>query len=97
MRSSFLRLSSISALCLVIFNMNTIEATFGITLGTLALSAAQVTTIAAVAVLAKKGILVGSILGKREVDEQEITLEKLTLLEPDDCYKRIFCAASTGK
>ena len=102
MCSSYLCLSFVT-LCLVIFNLGTSEATIQIQLGMagqiidVTLTAAQVTTIAALAVLSKTGAIVGGILGKREADEQEINLEKLTLLEPDDCYKRIFCAASTGR
>merc|ERR1712036_16562 len=35
--------------------------------------------------------------GKRQVNQEEITLEMLTNIEPDDCYKRVICSASTGK
>ena len=108
MRSSYLCLSLVATLCLVIFNLDTSEATFAITLGTagaaampVMLTAAEVTTIAAVGMLAKVGAVTAGILGgrkKRKANiEEKITLEKLVLLEPDDCYKRIFCAASTGR
>ena len=104
MRSSFLCLSFAATFCLVVFNLNSSEATVPIAItglgmaAPLMLSAAEVTTIAAVGLLAKAGALAAGIFGgKREAIEHEVTLEKLTLLEPDDCYKRIFCAARTGR
>merc|ERR1712128_32891 len=67
----------------------------------LSLPAAQVSTIAALGVLAKLGGLGAGLLlsrrGKRQAGQEEITLEMLTNIEPDDCYKRVICAASTGK
>merc|ERR1712123_259049 len=67
----------------------------------LSLPAAQVSTIAALGVLAKLGGLGAGLAlsrrGKRQAGQEEITLEMLTNIEPDDCYKRVICAASTGK
>merc|ERR1712123_447634 len=83
------------------------EATFALTLTSaagatlLSLTAAQVSTIAALGVLAKLGGLGAGLAlsrrGRRQADKEEITLEMLTNIEPDDCYKRVICAASTGK
>merc|ERR1712083_790686 len=70
----------------------------------LSLTAAQVTTLAALGVLAKIGGIGAGLLlarnrsrGKRQSDQEKITLEMLTNIEPDDCYKRVICSASTGK
>merc|ERR1711892_971736 len=67
----------------------------------LSLTAAQVSTIAALGVLAKLGGLGAGLAlsrrGRRQADKEEITLEMLTNIEPDDCYKRVICAATTGK
>merc|ERR1711874_50440 len=56
----------------------------------------------ALGVLAKLGGLGAGLAlsrrrGKRQVDQEEITLEMLTNIEPEDCYKRVICSASTGK
>merc|ERR1712115_254782 len=44
----------------------------------------------------RAGSWLGS-LRKRKVDQEEINLEMLTTIEPDECYKRVICSASTGK
>ena len=35
--------------------------------------------------------------GRRDSDEEKITLEKLSTIEPENCFKMVFCATSTGK
>merc|ERR1740123_430300 len=106
MRPSFVCLPLLSLL-LILLLVPGDEATFALTLTSaagatlLSLTAAQVSTIAALGVLAKLGGLGAGLAlsrrGKRQVDQEEITLEMLTNIEPDDCYKRVICAASTGK
>merc|ERR1712226_1012801 len=66
------------------------------------LTAAQTTALAAVALLGVKLKLVGAYLlsrrGKRSAEEEEVpTIETFATLEVEDCYKRVICAASTGK
>ena len=106
MRPSSLCLSLLPVL-LVVFHLPADEATFALTLTSaagatlLSLTAAQVSTIAALGVLAKLGGLGAGLAlsrrGRRQADQEEITLEMLTNIEPEDCYKRVICAASTGK
>ena len=106
MRSSSLILALVPALVFLL-NLPTTSSTFALTLTSaagatiLSLTAAQVSTIAALGVLAKLGGLGAGLAlsrrGKRQVDQEEITLEMLTNIEPDDCYKRVICSASTGK
>eukprot|EP00090_Calanus_glacialis_P041356 TRINITY_DN728_c0_g1_i2.p1 TRINITY_DN728_c0_g1~~TRINITY_DN728_c0_g1_i2.p1 ORF type:complete len:171 (-),score=49.06 TRINITY_DN728_c0_g1_i2:48-560(-) len=106
MRPSSLCLSLLPAL-LVVFHLPADDATFALTLTSaagatlLSLTAAQVSTIAALGVLAKLGGLGAGLAlsrrGRRQADQEEITLEMLTNIEPEDCYKRVICAASTGK
>ena len=106
MRPSSLCLTLLPVL-LVVFHLPADEATFALTLTSaagatlLSLTAAQVSTIAALGVLAKLGGLGAGLAlsrrGRRQADQEEITLEMLTNIEPEDCYKRVICAASTGK
>eukprot|EP00090_Calanus_glacialis_P041357 TRINITY_DN728_c0_g1_i4.p1 TRINITY_DN728_c0_g1~~TRINITY_DN728_c0_g1_i4.p1 ORF type:complete len:171 (-),score=47.67 TRINITY_DN728_c0_g1_i4:48-560(-) len=106
MRPSSLCLSLLPVL-LVVFHLPADEATFALTLTSaagatlLSLTAAQVSTIAALGVLAKLGGLGAGLAlsrrGRRQADQEEITLEMLTNIEPEDCYKRVICGASTGK
>merc|ERR1712046_321992 len=102
MRPSTLCLPLLSLL-LVAFNLPSSNSTFAITVAGLSLTAAQVTTLAALGVLAKVGGIGAGLLarnrsrGKRQSDQEKITLEMLTNIEPDDCYKRVICSASTGK
>ena len=106
MRPSSLCLSLLPVL-LVVFHLPADEATFALTLTSaagatlLSLTAAQVSTIAALGVLAKLGGLGAGLAlsrrGRRQADQKEVTLEMLTTIEPEDCYKRVICAASTGK
>jgi hypothetical protein len=70
----------------------------------LALTAPQVSTIAAVAVLAKlagvaKLWALSQRRGKRSAEEEEEvpSLEMLATLEVEDCYKRVICSASSGE
>ena len=36
--------------------------------------------------------------GKRSIEDEEVpTIETFATLEVEDCYKRVICAASTGK
>merc|ERR1711863_159838 len=84
--------------------------------GTIALTAPQVTGIAALVILTKLGGIAGGLLlsralsnrgssgrryGKRSVEGEEVeldvTLNMLVEMEPEHCYKRIICAANTGK
>lgn len=70
----------------------------------LSLTAAQVSTIAAVGVLAKlagvAGILIARRRGRRSAEEEEeeevVSLEMLPVLEVDDCYKRVICSAASS-
>merc|ERR1712109_299440 len=110
MRPSTLCLPLLSLL-LVAFNLPSSNSTFAITVAGLSLTAAQVTTLAALGVLAKVGGIGAGLLlarnrsrgarnrsrGKMQSDQEKITLEMLTNIEPDDCYKRVICSASTGK
>merc|ERR1719189_696120 len=88
------------------------EATVPILIGTtpiIALTAAQVTGVAALAILTKLGAaFTGGLLVSRgnrryrralqeEELELEVTLKMLAEMEPEHCYKRIICAANTGK
>ena len=113
------------------------EATFGLTIAAagatpVVFTAAQVTAIAGVAILAKAGkyftqvevntnyniptggllggLALGNILnrgrssrrfrGRRDVSQEEVVEDSLAMLamqEPEDCYKMVLCAASTGK
>ena len=98
---------SLLPVLLVVFHLPADDATFALTLTSaagatlLSLTAAQVSTIAALGVLAKLGGLGAGLAlsrrGRRQADQEEITLEMLTNIEPEDCYKRVICAASTGK
>ena len=60
----------------------------------------QVSTIAALGVLAKVGaaglFLLSRRRGKRAAEEQ-LSLEQLAQLEVEDCYKRVICSAATGQ
>merc|ERR1739838_272742 len=105
MRFSTIIVSSV--LLIVLLQVPADEATFALTLTSaagatlLSLTAAQVSTIAALGVLAKLGGLGAGLAlsrrrGKRQAGQEEITLETLSNIEPDDCYKRVLCAASTG-
>ena len=96
------------------------EATFGLTIAAagaapIVFTAAQVTAIAGVAILAKAGGLLGGLAlsnilsrgrssrrfrGRRDVAPEEVTeasLARLVSQEPEDCYKMVLCATSTGK
>merc|ERR1712153_197109 len=100
MRPSSICLTLLPVL-LVVLHLPADDATFAISLTSaagvslLSLTAAQVSSIAALGVLGAG--LVFSRRGKRQADREEITLEMLTNIEPEDCYKRVICAASTGK
>ena len=106
MRPSFVCLPLLSLL-LILLLVPGDEATFALSITSaagatlLSLTAAQVSTIAALGVLAKLGGLGEGLAlsrrGRRQADKEEITLEMLTNIEPDDCYKRVICAATTGK
>ena len=105
-----MRLSSIffiPVFLLVLLQIPADKATFALSLTSaagatlLSLTAAQVSTIAALGALAKLGGLEAGLAlsrrGKRQANQEEITLEMLINIEPDDCYKRVICAASSGK
>merc|ERR1712123_351759 len=106
MRPSIVCLPILSLL-LVLLQVPGDEGTFALSITSaagvslLSLTAAQVSTIAALGVMGKLGGLGAGLLlsrrGKRQAGQEEITLEMLTNIEPDDCYKRVICAASTGK
>merc|ERR1711970_167695 len=106
MRSSSLCLALVPALVFLL-NLPTTSSTFALTVTSaagatvLSLTAAQVSAIAALGVLAKLGGLGAGLAlsrrGKRQVDQEEITLEMLNNIEPEDCYKRVICSISTGK
>ena len=103
----FLTLIVSSVLLIVLLQVPAYEATFALAITSaagatlLSLTAAQVSSIAALGLLAKLGGLGAGLIfsrrGKRQADQEEITLEMLTNIEPEDCYKRVICAASTGK
>merc|ERR1712008_347128 len=100
MRPSSICLTLLPVL-LVVLHLPADDATFAISLTSaagvslLSLTAAQVSSIAALGGLGA-GLLL-SRRGKRQADQEEITLEMLTNIEPEDCYKRVICSASTGK
>merc|ERR1711892_354897 len=106
MRPSSICLTLLPVL-LVVLHLPADDATFAISLTSaagvslLSLTAAQGSSIAALGLLAKLGALGAGLVfsrrGKRQADQEEITLEMLTNIEPEDCYKRVICAASTGK
>merc|ERR1711990_97871 len=101
---SLCSVSLLSTALLLLLQVHQDEATVAVAIGTLSLTAAQVTGIAALAILTKlsaaaTGLLV-SRLTKRSVTEElelEVTLKMLAEMEPEHCYKRIICAANTGK
>jgi len=94
------------------------EATVAITVGATALTAAQVTALAATALLIKaKVVILGALLasrgrrrGRREAEDEEervaeiedmnaklLNIEMVAAMEPEDCFKMIFCSAATGR
>ena len=96
-----------SVLLIVLLQVPADEATFALSITSaagvalLSLTAAQVSSIALLGVLAKLGGLGAGLAlsrrrGKRQAGQEEMTLETLANIEPDDCYKRVLCAASTG-
>ena len=96
------------AIALVLLQqMPTASGTYALTLTTgattlLSLTAAQSTALAAVGLLGIKAKLLAVALsrrrGKRSADDEEMpTIETFATLEVEDCYKRVICAASTGK
>jgi len=113
----------VAVLCLlsVCLVYHVTEATIALTVGGLALTAAQTTALVGVgSLLAAKGLLIGGLLARRgrrrshsrgrsygrryrgrresqDQQEQEMTVEVLAKLEPKDCFKRIMCAAATGR
>merc|ERR1711915_667911 len=99
------------------------EATVALTIGTLALTAAQTTALAGLgALVAAKGVALGVLAanagrnrsrsrysryrGKRSYEKQDeldelleeelISVDVLAALEPEHCFKRVFCSAATG-
>merc|ERR1711981_337334 len=122
MRVSVCSLPVLSAALILLLQVHQDMATIPITIGavgaagTIALTAPQVTGIAALAILTKLGGIAGGLLlsralsnrgssgrryGKRSVEGEEVeldvTLNMLVEMEPEHCYKRIICAANTGK
>merc|ERR1711981_1004365 len=122
MRVSVCSLPVLSAALILLLQVHQDMATVPITIGavgaagTIALTAPQVTGIAALAILTKLGGIAGGLLlsralsnrgssgrrcGKRSVEGEEVeldvTLNMLVEMEPEHCYKRIICAANTGK
>merc|ERR1712123_293648 len=99
MRPSIVCLPILSLL-LVLLQVPGDEGTFALSI-TSAAGVSLLSLTAALEVLAKLGGLGAGLLlsrrGKRQAGQEEITLEMLTNIEPDDCYKRVICAASTGK
>merc|ERR1711981_1116497 len=117
---------SLPVLSTALILVHQVMATIPITIGAvgaataIALTAPQVTGIAALAILTKLGGIAGGLLlsralsnrgsssrghgrryGKRSVEGEEVeldvTLNMLVEMEPEHCYKRIICAANTGK
>merc|ERR1711930_39347 len=120
MRVSVCSLPVLSTALILLLQVHQDMATIPITIGAgataIALTAPQVTGIAALAILTKLGGIAGGLLlsralsnrgssgrryGKRSVEGEEVeldvTLKLLTDMEPEHCYKRIICAANTGK
>merc|ERR1711981_1538215 len=112
MRVSVCSLPVLSTALILLLQVHQDMATIPITIGAgataIALTAPQVTGIAALAILTKLGGIAGGLLlsralsnrgsssrghgrryGKRSVEGVE--------MEPEHCYKRIICAANTGK
>merc|ERR1712168_197339 len=116
------------AVCLVYYFISTTEATVALTVGALALTAAQTTALVGLgALVAAKKVGIGYLAGRaaarsgsrsrysrhrgrrREddiynkqeelsvlLDEEVATVDRLAALEPDQCFKRVFCSAATG-
>merc|ERR1711930_18063 len=118
MRVSVCSLPVLSTALILLLQVHQDMATIPITIGAgataIALTAPQVTGIAALAILTKLGGIAGGLLlsralsnrgssgrryGKRSVEGEEldVTLNMLVEMEPEHCYKRIICAANTGK
>merc|ERR1711981_428938 len=124
MRVSVCSLPVLSTALILLLQVHQDMATIPITIGAgataTALTAPQVTGIAALAILTKLGGIAGGLLlsralsnrgsssrghgrryGKRSVEGEEVeldvTLNMLVEMEPEHCYKRIICAANTGK
>merc|ERR1711981_464138 len=112
MRVSVCSLPVLSTALILLLQVHQDMATIPITIGavgaagTIALTAPQVTGIAALAILTKLGGIAGGLLlsralsnrgssgrryGKRSVEGEVVEME------PEHCYKRIICAANTGK
>merc|ERR1711981_100841 len=114
MRVSVCSLPVLSTALILLLQVHQDMATIPITIGavgaagTIALTAPQVTGLAALAILTKLSGIAGGLLisralgrrGKRSVEEDaelDVTLNMLTEMEPEHCYKRVICAANTGK
>merc|ERR1719347_1912198 len=95
---------------LALFNqVPTVDSTFAISAATaggtaiLSLTAAQVTGIAALGALALSAkTLLAAVLGsrrrgRRSLVPSTISLEDLVSFESENCYRRSFCYAATGK
>merc|ERR1712098_930332 len=77
--------------------------------GHVALTAAQTTSLVALgALIGAKGLLLGALLasrrrGKGDVSELEkvdgalLNIEMVAALEPEECFKMVFCSAATGR
>ena len=118
MKFSVLSLPVFSIAFILLLQVHQEAATVALTVGTLALTAPQVTALAGLAVLTKLSGVVGGVLlsralssrggrrshrryGKRSAQaedlELDVALNMLSEVEPEHCYKRIICAAGTGK
>ena len=120
MRPSLLSLPVLSTALILLLQVHQDTATIALTIGTVALTASQVTALAGFGVLAKlSGVAAGLLIsraasaggrrqssyrhyrGKRSAQLEEVeleaTLDMLTQMEPEHCYKRIICATQTGE
>merc|ERR1711936_763188 len=87
MKFSVLSLPVFSIAFLLLLQVHQEAATVALTVGTLALTAPQVTALAGLAVLTKLSGVVGGVLLSRALSSRG----------GRRCYKRIICAAGTGK
>ena len=113
MRLSVCSIPVLSTALLLLLQVREDEATLPVTLGALALTAPHVTGLATLAILTKISAVAGGLLasnlgnrggrrrGKRSVEvedlEMEMFIKLLSEMEPEQCFKRVICGATTGK
>ena len=101
-------LGVVSSLFILSLYVGSVESTIPLVVGTATiLTAEQLSALVAIGLAVKAVTLKASLIsavasrgrGRREAiaAEEELDIETLVVLEEEDCYKRIFCAAATDK